>query len=352
MHRVRKQTGPGKHTEITDITREDRVMKRVFLSPAVIVLLGLSIFPLFWSLGISFTDILRGGSTTAREAAMTESAPVGFLGMDFSITLRNYDRLLDDQRLHTAARNTMYYVFVGVTVQFIFGMLLALALHQNFIGRKVVRVIFLMPMMTMPVVVAYAGRMMFDSSRSPIADLWRRVIPLWEDMPLIGSTLDPVIPWLTNASWARATIVLMDSWQWIPFVTLILLAGMQAIPEDIYEAARVDGASAFQQFRHLTLPMLLVTVGPLLIASFAFNFNNFTIVELFNKGGPPISPDQPAGHSDILITYTYELAFGSGRGADYGFASTISLVIFLMVALITFFNFRFTQSWEEISENV
>ncbi len=108
----------------------------------------------------------------------------------------------------------------------------------------------------------------------------------------------------------------------------------------------------YQQFRHLTLPLLLVAVGPLLIASFAFNFNNFTIVELFNKGGPPISPDTPAGHSDILITYTYELAFGSGRGADYGFASTISLVIFIIVAIITFFNFRFTQSWEEISENV
>jgi ABC-type sugar transport system permease subunit len=127
---------------------------------------------------------------------------------------------------------------------------------------------------------------------------------------------------------------------------------LQSIPDDIYEAARVDGAGPLQQFRHLTLPLLLVAVGPLLIASFAFNFNNFTIVQLFNSGGPPISPDNPAGHSDILITYTYKLAFGSGRGADYGFAATISVVIFLMVAVITVFNFRFTSTWEEISENV
>ena len=189
MQRVRRQPGPAKQTEITDITREDRVMKRVFLSPAVIVLLALSIFPLFWSLGISFTDILRGGSTTVREAAISETASECFLGMDFSVTLRNYDRLLDDQRLHTAARNTMYYVFIGVIVQLIFGMGLALVLNQSFVGRKVVRVIFLMPMMTMPVVVAYAGRMMFDSYRSPIADLWRHVIEWWADVPLVLSLI-------------------------------------------------------------------------------------------------------------------------------------------------------------------
>ena len=158
--------------------------------------------------------------------------------------------------------------------------------------------------------------------------------------------------WTSNAGWVKVAILLIQLWLGFPYMMLITTGALQSLPGDIYEAARVDGANAFQQFRHLTLPMLLVAVGPLLIASFAFNFNNFTIVELFNKGGPPISPDQPAGHSDILITYTYELAFGSGRGADYGFASTISLVIFLMVALITFFNFRFTQSWEEISENV
>jgi multiple sugar transport system permease protein len=298
-------------------------MKRVFLSPAVIVLLGLSIFPLFWSLGISFTDILRGGSTTAREAAMTESAPVGFLGMDFSITLRNYDRLLDDQRLHTAARNTMYYVFVGVTVQFIFGMLLALALHQNFIGRKVVRVIFLMPMMTMPVVVAYAGRMMFDSSRSPIADLWRRVIPLWEDMPLIGSTLDPVIPWLTNASWARATIVLMDSWQWIPFVTLILLAGMQAIPEYIYEAARVDGASSFQMFWRITFPILLpLSVTVILIRGLEI-FKIIDVIVVTTGGGP-------GSATESLTMYIYKTALTFG---NYGYAAAISFVLLVLVII-------------------
>jgi ABC-type sugar transport system permease subunit len=158
--------------------------------------------------------------------------------------------------------------------------------------------------------------------------------------------------WTSSPTWVKGGILLIQLWLGFPYMMLICTGALQSIPSDIYEAARVDGANVLQQFRHLTLPLLLVAVGPLLIASFAFNFNNFTIVELFNKGGPPISPDTPAGHSDILITYTYELAFGSGRGADYGFATTISLVIFFIVAIITFFNFRFTQSWEEISENV
>jgi ABC-type sugar transport system permease subunit len=158
--------------------------------------------------------------------------------------------------------------------------------------------------------------------------------------------------WFSDPMWVKLGILLIQLWLGFPYMMLITTGALQSIPGDIYEAARVDGANAFQQFRHLTLPLLLVAVGPLLIASFAFNFNNFTLIELFAQGGPPISPDTPAGHSDILITYTYALAFGSGRGADYGFASTISIVIFLIVATITFFNFRFTRQWEEISENV
>jgi len=321
LQRTKKQPGPARQTEITDISREDRLMKRVFLSPAVIVLLSLSIFPLFWSLGISFTDILRGGSTTAREAAMTETAGEGFLGMDFSVTLRNYDRLFDDQRLHTAARNTMYYVFVGVTVQFIAGMMLALVLHQNFIGRKVVRVIFLMPMMTMPVVVAYAGRMMFDSYRSPIADLWRHVVAWFADVPLIGSQLDPIIPWLTDGSWARASIVLMDSWQWIPFVTLILLAGMQSIPDDIYEAARVDGASSWQMFWRITFPILLPLSMTVILIRGLEIFKIIDVIMVTTGGGP-------GSATESLTMYIYKTALTFG---NYGYAAAISFVLLVLV---------------------
>jgi len=301
-------------------TREDRVMGRVFLTPAVIVLLALSIFPLFWSLGISFTDILRGGSTTARIAEARDETASGFLGMDFSVTLRNYDRLLDDERLHSAARNSLYYVFLGVAVQYTFGLALALVLNQQFFGRGFVRVIFLMPMMTVPVVVGYAGRMMFDSYRSPLADLLRHLADWTSGTPLIGG-FDPTVPWLTDGPWARATIVLMDSWQWIPFVTLVLLAGMQAIPDDIYEAARVDGASPFQMFWRITFPILLpLSVTVILIRGLEI-FKIIDVIVVTTGGGP-------GSATESLTMYIYKTALTFG---NYGYAAAISFILLLLV---------------------
>ena len=132
---------------------------------------------------------------------------------------------------------------------------------------------------------------------------------------------------------------------------LVCMGALQSISSDLYEASIIDGASDLQQFRFITLPLLLVAVGPLLIASFGFNFNNFTIIELVNNGGPAFSAASVAGHTDILLSYTYRLAFG-GKGADYGFAAAISIFIFIIVATLTFINFRFTRALEEVSENV
>ncbi len=103
----------------------------------------------------------------------------------------------------------------------------------------------------------------------------------------------------------------------------------------------------------ITFPLLLVAVGPLLIASFTFNFNNFNLIYLFNGGGPPIAgTPTPAGHTDILISYVYNLAFSGSSGINYGFAAAITIVIFFIVGAITLFQFRYTRMWEEVSENV
>lgn len=323
MQRSEVETKPQVKARVSEGTREDRIMKRVFLSPAVTVLLVLSIFPLLWSLGISFTDILRSGSTTARIAEAREEEPSGFLGMDFSLTSRNYDRVRDDERLHTAARNTLFYVFAGVSIQFVFGLGLALVLHQEFFGRGLVRVIFLTPMMTVPVVVGYTGRMMFDSYRSPLADGLRNFANWWVDVPLIGSEFDPTIPWLTDGSWARMTIVLMDSWQWIPFVTLVLLAGMQAIPDDIYEAARVDGANSFQMFWRITFPILLpLSVTVLLIRGLEI-FKIIDVIVVTTGGGP-------GSATESLTMYIYKTALTFG---NYGYAAAMSFVLLVLVII-------------------
>ena len=259
--------------------------------------------------------------------------------------LENIKRLLTNSKIRGPFIRvflwTLAHAFFTVSLTFSFGLFLAVVLNARFMpGRAVLRTLLLVPY-AMPAFISVL--------------VWRGLLN--EQLGVINKAIHSVLGidgprWFNSPLWVKVGILLVQLWLGFPYMMLITTGALQSIPNDIYEAARVDGANAVQQFRHLTLPLLLVAVGPLLIASFAFNFNNFTIIQLFNQGGPPISPDNPAGNSDILITYTYKLAFGSGRGADYGFASTISLVIFLMVAAITFFNFRFTRTWEEISENV
>ena len=155
---------------------------------------------------------------------------------------------------------------------------------------------------------------------------------------------------LTDPVWAKVSILLVNLWLGFPYMFLVCTGALQAIPADMLEAASVDGANAWQKFARITLPNLMITVAPLLIASFAFNFNNFNTVYLVTRGGPPIQGAQtPAGHTDILVSYVYRIAFESGRGADYGFAAAIAVLIFVMVAGISAYSFRYTRSLEEIA---
>ncbi len=298
-------------------TREDRIMKRVFLSPAIAVLLLLSIFPLFWSLGISFTDVQRGAAAATPESAAGEEAGSGFLGFDFNLTLRNFTRMPGDERLLAAARNTLFYVLAGVIVQYVIGFGLALVLNQAFIGRNIVRVIFLMPMMMTPVAVAYSGRMLFDSSLSPLAQFIRTLSTFF------GAERPLSVPWLSDATLASWTIVLIDSWQWIPFMTLILLAGMQAIPEEIYEAARVDGASSWQILRRITFPLLLpLSVTVILIRGLEI-FKIIDVVVVATGGGP-------GSATESLTMYIFKTALTFG---NYGYAAAISYVLLVLVII-------------------
>ena len=159
--------------------------------------------------------------------------------------------------------------------------------------------------------------------------------------------------WFSDPFWAKVGILIVNLWLGYPYMMLISSGALQSIPHEILEAAKVDGANSWQCFWEITMPLLLMMVGPLLISSFAMNFNNFTVIYLYNSGGPPIpGTSTPAGYTDILISYTYRLAFASGRGSDYGYASAITIIIFIVIATITLFNFRFTRVLEEVSENV
>jgi arabinogalactan oligomer/maltooligosaccharide transport system permease protein len=155
-----------------------------------------------------------------------------------------------------------------------------------------------------------------------------------------------VFSWLPFISWPRIAVIIVSGWLTTPYFFLVALGALQSIPSELTEAARVDGGGAWQIFRRVTLPLLLIAVAPLMIASFAFNFNNFGNVYLLTGGGPYTGSSSIAGNTDILISYTYKLAVASGKGNDYGLASAVAIIIFFIVAGISGITFLRSQSLE------
>lgn len=158
------------------------------------------------------------------------------------------------------------------------------------------------------------------------------------------------VPWLTNPVLAKVSILLVNVWLGYAYMFLVATGALQSIPEEYVEAARMDGAGAWTIFRRVKLPLLMVTMAPLLIAAFAFNFNNFNVIYMLTEGGPQdISTDMNVGATDILITLVYKVAFGETSGRDYGLASAFSIIIFLLVAAISIVGFRRTKALEELN---
>lgn len=236
------------------------------------------------------------------------------------------------------------FIFPTLTVLTTFALGLAIAImfnEKDFPFKKLIRSLLLIPY-TIPGLISII--------------MWRGMLN--SEFGVVNRFLESWIGWAprwtTEPFWAQAAILLVNLWLGYPYFMLVASGALQSIPSDIYEAAMIDGATGWQTFRRITLPLLLVAVGPLLIASYLFNFNNFNLIYLFISGGPPIvGASTQAGHTDILISYVYKLAFESGgRGVQYGLASAISIVVFFIVASITLFQYRFTNMWEEVSQNV
>ncbi len=266
-------------------------------------------------------------------------------GYQVPIGARNFSRLFTTPSLREPFARvfvwTILFAALSVALTFALGTALAIAFDvPGMPGRSLLRSLLLIP---------YAIPAFLS-------------VPIWVGLlnPQFGvisqfflNTFGWVPPWFADPIWSKVGILMIQLWLGFPYMFVIVTGALQALPKDIYEAADLDGAKSWSQFRFITLPLLLITVGPLLVASFAFNFNNFVVIYLYNEGGPPMSgTSSPVGHTDILATYTFRIAFASGRGADLGYAAAITVVIFLILLVITFFQFRFTNLLEERSENV
>ena len=257
-------------------------------------------------------------------------------GWKVNVGLRNFTNVLSDQTLRASFLKMLVWNFgfaIGtVVITFVLGLLVAVVLNKEELkGRRIYRSLIILPY-AMPVVAMYL--------------VWRDMFNT--DFGLLNRMLGTHINWFGTTASAMFAILLVQLWLGYNYMFLVCTGALQSISADLTEAAQVDGAKPSYAFRTITFPLLLVALAPLLIASFAFNFNNFNAIYLVSQGAP-FPPDNPqAGNTDILITYTYRLAFG-GAGAQYGLAAAISVFIFLIVAVISILSFRRTHALEEIN---
>ncbi len=259
-----------------------------------------------------------------------------FVGFD------NFARVLGSSAIRGEFLGVFVWTFVfalaSVVLTFVVGLALAVALDdQRVRGRKLYRALLIIP---------------YALPSFMTALIWRGLLN--QQFGAVNDLLGLNVPWLTSRAYdgllPKFSVLMVNTWLGFPYMFLVCTGALQSIPKELTEAAYVDGASGWAAFRRIVLPLLLVAVGPLLIASFAFNFNNFNVIFLLTGGDPPISgATTPVGHTDILISYAYRIAFAGGRGADYGLAAAISVFIFMLVSVFSAISFRRTRVLEEIS---
>ncbi|WP_042013959.1 maltose ABC transporter permease MalF [Aeromonas fluvialis] len=155
--------------------------------------------------------------------------------------------------------------------------------------------------------------------------------------------------WYTNPFLAKVMILIVNTWLGYPYMMILCMGLLKAIPEDLYEASAMDGAGPVQNFFKITVPQLMKPLTPLLIASFAFNFNNFVLIQLLTNGAPDIiGASTPAGTTDLLVSYTYRIAFQGSGGQDYGLASAIATAIFLIVGALALLNLKLSKADKQL----
>jgi arabinogalactan oligomer/maltooligosaccharide transport system permease protein len=257
-------------------------------------------------------------------------------GWKVNVGLRNFADVVTDPLIAKYFFRTLVwnFAFAALTVAgtFALGLLVAIVLnHERLKGQRIYRSLLILPY-AMP---AFAMLL-----------LWRDMFNT--DFGLINRLFGTEINWFGKPVTAMIAVLLVQLWMGYPYMFLVATGALQSIPSDLKEAASVDGAKPVYAFRTIVFPLLLVALAPLMIASFAFNFNNFNAIYMVSEGGP-FPPDNPQiGATDLLITYTYRLAFGA-QGAQYGFAAAVSVFIFLIVAVFSIIGFRRTRALEEVN---
>ena len=275
----------------------DRYAKYYLIVPAIAYLLLIGIFPLIYSFVLSFLnwDVATG-------------KPMTFAG------LGNYVELFSDWRFRVTLLNTIIFVMAAISFEVIFGLGLALLLNRKLRGQTIFRVLLILPLMTTPVAAGYTWRMLYHVTNGPINHI-------------LGLLHLPIVPWLSSSRTALMSIIITDVWQWTPFVFIILLAGLQSLPMEPFEAAAVDGASRIQIFFYVTLPMISSVLIITILLRLVEALRIFDIIYVMTAGGPGITTESSTMYAKLVGLTQFRI----GYSAAIAYVLLILSIIFFII---------------------
>lgn len=274
--------------------REDRRAAAILVSPAILVLVALNIFPVLYAVYIS-----------AHHWSLSSVGPPRFAGWF------NYEELPVDDRFTNSLWVSAQFVFLAVGIELLLGFALAFVFHSRLRGLDTLRKISLMPVMAMPLVVGLVWFYMLNENFG---------VANWF-VTLFGFGTQP---FLTDSMLAMASIVLADVWQWTPFVTLVIFAALQSLPEYVFEAGRMDGLTEREIFWRITLPLLRPAILVVLVIRAIDAFRMIELIFMMTKGGP-------GGNTEVLPWYIYTTGFLS---LDLGYAAAMAVVMIVTVTIV------------------
>lgn len=291
-------------------------------SPAFMLLVFSVIFPILFSIALAFTNYDLYHSAPANLA--------DWVGLDTFKQIFTVD--IWRATFFNVLGWTVIWTLVASTLQVALGIFLAVVVHQKKLRfKRFFRTILVLPWAVpgFVTILIFAG--MFNDSFGAINNT---ILAFFNVSP---------IPWLTDANWTRLALLMIQGWLGFPYIFIVTTGTLQSIPEDLYEASTIDGATAIQQFRKITLPLLLYAMAPILITQYTFNFNNFNIIYLFNAGGPAV-PGSTAGGTDILVSWIYKLTM---QNSQYALAAALTILLSIFVIGIAIWQFKRTNSFKE-----
>ena len=291
-----------------------------FLAPALVSILLFTVVPIIFTVVISFTNY--------NMYHMEDPHFVGWV---------NYANLLtgDLKPIFVPVFLwTVVFALISTGGAYLIGLILAILLNNpNMKETKIYRAILIMPWALPSTIATLSWQGLLNQSYGGI------------NMLLKAMHLPSDIPWLTDPTWARFGILICSLWLGFPYMMNVCLGALQSLSPTYFEAAEIDGASRWQMFRTITLPLITQSSIPLVISSFAFNFNNFGNIYMITAGGPPRPDTQYAGYTDILASAGYKMTTVSNR---YDLSAALSVLVFLVIGILTLLNMKASHSFEEV----